>query len=118
MSGRIIAQTNLIEVRQGDSFTINIQIKKGHKPLDLNGSKLMMQVRDTDDTVMISKVADFIDSEQGKMSLILTSTDTDVSVGDYKVDIQLILPDNSIHTIFPSDVNKIGIFRITEQVTR
>ena len=39
-------------------------------------------------------------------------------VGNYKTDIQLELPDGGVNTIFPADVNKIGVFRITPQVTK
>ena len=118
MSGRILARSNLIEVRQGDSFSIRLHIKKSHQNLDLSSSKLNMQVRDNEDNIVINKQADAIDIKSGKMIFILTPEDTNVPVGDYKVDIELSLPDGSINTIFPADVNKIGIFRITEQVTR
>ena len=35
MSGRIVAHSNLIEVRQGDSFNIIVQIKKSHPNKDV-----------------------------------------------------------------------------------
>lgn len=118
MSGRILAHSNLIEVRQGDSFSIYLQIKKSHKNIDMRGSMVTMQVRDDTDHILLNKSATEIDASIGKMLLRLTPDDTNINVGEYKVDIELTLPDGSVHTIFPAEINKVGIFRITEQVTR
>lgn len=38
MTGRILQNSNVIEVRQGDSFTIRLQLKKACKDMDLTGS--------------------------------------------------------------------------------
>jgi len=43
---------------------------------------------------------------------------TKINVGDYNTDIQVTLQDGSVNTIFPSNVNQIGVFRVTEQVTK
>ncbi|MBQ9732068.1 MAG: hypothetical protein IJV97_03160 [Alphaproteobacteria bacterium] len=118
MSGRIVAHSNLIEVRQGDSFNIIVQIKKSHHDFDMQGSSLRMQVRDYEDNLLIDKTALNAETDTGKMVFILTPQDTNIPVGDYKVDIELVLPDGAINTIFPTNINKIGVFRITEQVTR
>lgn len=118
MTGRILQNSNVIEVRQGDSFTIRLQFKKACKDMDLTGSKVTMQVRDEAGSIIMDKLATEVDLAAGKVALILTPDDTDVPVGEYKADIQLYMPDGSINTIFPADVNKVGIFRVTEQVTR
>ena len=118
MTGRIVQNSNVIEVRQGDSFTIKINIHKGDYDFDLSGSKVNMQVRKMDDnTLKFDKLATEIDIQKGLVALLLTPADTNIDVGEYKTDIQLTTPDGQINTIFPSDVNKIGIFRVTEQVT-
>lgn len=118
MTGRILQNGNVIEVRQGDSFSIKLRIHKGDENIDLTGSKLEMQVRNMDDnSLKFTIVGTHIDIEKGLIALILTPTDTNIDVGDYKTDIQLTTPDGQINTIFPSDVNRIGIFRVTEQVT-
>lgn len=118
MTGRILQNGNVIEVRQGDSFSIKINIHKGEGDFDLTGSEVTMQVRKMDDNELkFSKLATEIDIQKGLVALILTPDDTSIEVGEYKTDIQLSTPDGQINTIFPSDVNKIGIFRVTEQVT-
>ena len=119
MSGRILQNSNLIEVRQGDSFTIRLQLKKKHEALDLTGSRVNMQVRNMqDDTLLFDKLATEVDILAGKVAIVLTPTDTNISVGDYKTDIQITFPDGSVNTIFPADVNRIAVFRVPEQVTR
>lgn len=115
MSGRIV--NNLIEVRQGDSFAINIQVKQNCKSVDLTGAVMLMQVRDTDNDLMFSLSGTPVDVENGKMALLLTPTQTNIDVGDYNTDIQLTTTDGSVNTIFPANVNQIAIFRVTKQVT-
>ena len=116
MTGRII--NNLIEVRQGDSFPINIQVKRGCKPVDLTGATILMQVRDENNSVMFTLSGTAVDVVNGKMALLLSPTETNIPVGDYVTDIQLTTSDGSINTIFPANVNQIATFRITEQVTQ
>lgn len=115
MSGTI--QNNLITVRQGDSFTINIEVKNGCKPLNLTGASLLMQVKDSGGNAVISVSGTDVDVAKGKMALILTSNMTNVALGDYGTDIQLTMSDGSVNTIWPQNVNQIGIFRITQQIT-
>ena len=43
MSGEI--KYSVISVRQGDSFIINIELKNGCKPVNLEGAELRMDVR-------------------------------------------------------------------------
>lgn len=118
MTGRILQNSNVIEVRQGDSFTITLNIKRDCKDVDLTGSKLNMQVRKMDDNqLMFDLLGTEIDIQAGRIALILTPAQTGIDVGDYKTDIQLTTSDGMVNTIFPADVNRIGIFRVTEQVT-
>ena len=119
MTGRILQNGNVIEVRQGDSFTIRMNITKNNSVIDFSGSKINMQVRGFEDnTLKFDLLATNIDISKGQFALIFTPTHTSLPVGDYKTDIQLTTKDGSINTIFPADVNKVGILRITEQVTR
>jgi hypothetical protein len=115
MSGRIV--NNLIEVRQGDSFAINLEIKKKCKPVDLTGATLLMQVRDSNNNLIFAVNGTDVDIKHGKIALLLTPTQTNAQVGDYNTDIQLTTADGSVNTIFPANVNQIATFRITEQVT-
>lgn len=116
MTGRIV--NNLIEVRQGDSYPINIQVKRGCKPVDLTGATMLMQVRDDDDNVMFSLLGTAVDVVNGRMALLLSPTETSIPVGDYITDIQITSADGSVNTIFPANVNQIATFRITPQVTQ
>ena len=115
MSGRVI--NNLIEIRQGDSFAMNFQIKNKCQPADLTGAVMIMQVRDENNNLMFTLTGTDVDVKNGKMALLFTPTQTSIPVGDYNTDIQITTSDGSVNTIFPADVNQIGTFRITEQVT-
>ena len=118
MTGYIWPNADLIVVRQGDSFTIRLQLKKGCDDIDLTDVKINMQVRRTDNNqLMFDLPATAIDIKQGKAALILTPEQTKIDVGDYKTDIQVTFADGTVNTIFPADVNKVATFRITEQVT-
>lgn len=119
MTGRILQNGNVIEVRQGDSFTIRMNITKNNSRIDFTDAKINMQVRGFEDnTLKFDILANTIDAGKGQFALVLTPTHTSLPVGDYKTDIQLTTNDGSINTIFPADVNKVGVLRITEQVTR
>lgn len=115
MTGRVV--NNLIEVRQGDSFQINFQFKNKCKPIDVTGSTLVMQVKDSGGNIMFTCLGEMVDAQDGKMILNITPTMSSIAVGDYNTDIQLTGADGSVNTVFPADVNAIGTFRITEQVT-
>ena len=118
MTGRIIQSSNVIEVRQGDSFTIRLQLHKCCEPIDLTDAVATMDVKNEANKVLFSKKAEVVDAVNGKLAIILTPVDTDIPVGDYVTDIQIKMSDGSVNTIFPADVNKLGTFRVTEQVTK
>lgn len=119
MTGRIIANSSVIEVRQGDSFKIKLKLAAKNKQIDLSGLKIVMQVRQqNDDALVFQKQAETVDEAAGVYMLRLSPAETSAPVGNYKTDIQLELPDGGVNTIFPADVNKIGVFRITPQVTK
>lgn len=115
MSGRII--NNLIEVRQGDSFGITLQVFINGAPADLSNNAVRMQVRDAQNEIMFERSGDIIDENKGKIVLSITPQQSSIAVGDYKCDIELETDDGSINTIWPINVNQTGIFRVTPQVT-
>lgn len=116
MAGRILP--TLIEVRQGDSFAMNIAVNDKCKPMNLTGATVLMQVRDKDSGILIFEVEGTpVDATNGKIALLLTPTQTDNPVGDYVTDIQVTTADGDVHTIYPADINKVATFRITGQVT-
>lgn len=116
MSGKI--SNNVITVRQGDSFALNLQICNEQGSVDLSDSELIMQVRNHNDALMFEICGTIVDSQNGKYAIILTPQQTNIAVGQYKCDIQLTTSDGSVNTVFPADINKIGVFSVTEQVTR
>ena len=117
MSGTI--QNNLITVRQGDSFTLDLLIKEKGQPLNLSGAGILMQVREKDGGNLLFEVSGTaVDAINGKTALLITPTETSNNVGDYVCDIQLTTAGGDVHTIWPANVNQIGTFRITEQVTQ
>lgn len=115
MSGTI--QNNVITVRQGDSFTLNFEIKNKGKPVDLTGATLLMQARNETGTVMWTLSGTAVDLVKGKIGLLLSPLQTNIAVGEYQTDIQLTIADGSVNTIWPANVNQIGTLRITAQVT-
>lgn len=118
MTGRILQNGNVIEVRQGDSFSIKLKFHRGNDSIDLTNAKLEMQVRNMEDNMLkFSVLGTPIEAQEGLMAILLTPEETKLDVGEYRTDIQLTTSDGQVNTIFPSDVNKIGIFRVTEQVT-
>lgn len=116
MSGTM--NENLITVRQGDSFTINFELKEKCEPVDLTGATMLMQVRDDSGNLMFSVTGTPVDALNGKMAILLTPLQTNIAVGDYLTDIQVTLSDGSVNTIYPANPNQIATFRVTEQITK
>ena len=117
MAGRIF--NNIIEVRQGDSFAINLAINDKCQPLDLTGATVLMQVREKDNNNLVFEVSGTaVDALNGKVALLITPEHTANAVGDYVCDIQIATSGGDVHTIYPADVNKVATFRITGQVTQ
>lgn len=116
MSGRITS--NVIEVRQGDSFTINVAVRDNCGAVNLTGATILMQVREKDSgNVVFAVTGTPVEATAGKIALLLTPEYTNSLVGDYVTDIQVTLANGEVHTIYPADVNKVATFRITPQVT-
>ena len=115
MTGRMIK--NLIEVRQGDSFVITVHLLKNGRDVDLTDSVARMQVRNKNGELVWELESTMISSDEGKMLFNIAPENSNINTGDYQCDIQLEMPDGSVNTIFPANVNQTGIFRITKQVT-
>ena len=118
MTGRILPNSSVIEVRQGDSFAIKLHIKRNDENVDLSGAELKMQARDNKDRVVLDIKGEAINLSEGKMALLITPEHSKIDVGNYNCDIQLMTMDGSVNTIFPANVNQVGILRITKQITR
>lgn len=113
MSGRIFG--NIIEVRQGDSFDISLKAFCGNKSFDMKTSTVRMQVRDLSGKMMFEIKGRVIGKDLAVLSV--TPEQSRIAVGEYECDIQLETQEGSVNTVFPPEVNRVGIFRITRQVT-
>ena len=119
MTGRILPNADIIEVRQGDSFNIKLRFKAKNKALDVSKLKVLMQVRKTEnDSLVFEKEAESVEAAQGIYLLRLTPVETSAPVGSYKTDIQVTFANGETNTIFPQSVAKVGVFRLTPQVTK
>ena len=77
MVGRILPQ--MIEVRQGDSFTIPLQFKGRDGFIDITGSELKMEVRNSiDNKIILSKKGVVDDGIKGKAHLTISPADTKI----------------------------------------
>lgn len=115
MAGVILP--NMIIVRKGDSFDIVLQFRTDDKPWNLTDCTVKMTVRNNEEKVLFSKSGEIFDVSGGKVRLKLLPADTNITPGDYKTDIQIKLKTGDIHTVYPGDVNKVAVFRITPEVT-
>lgn len=115
MSGVILP--NMIIVRKGDSFDIVLQFRTDDKPLDLTDCIVKMTVRNGEDKVLFTKSGEIFEPASGKVRLKLSPSDTNIAPADYKTDIQIRLKTGDVHTVYPGDVNKVAVFRITQEVT-
>lgn len=119
MTGTINTVSNVITIRQGDSYDLYFQFRVAcGTPIDMTNSIVRIQAVNESKETVLSKTAETIDIQKGLFCLTFTPTDTNIPAGDYQADIQFQTPDGRVHTFFPSNVNKMGILRITEQVTK
>lgn len=109
-----------IVVRQGDTFDILLQFRAGKgKEIDISGWRIKMSVYDqTGKKLQFTKEGEVFDALSGKARIELKPEDTGIEVGDYITDIQVITDQQDIHTIFPQDINRVAVFRVTGQVTK
>lgn len=106
----------MITVRKGDSFDIVFQMKADGKPMDLTDCEVKMNVKDGD-FLKFSKKGEMFEPENGKFRIKLTPAETSIDVGEYKTDVQIKLKNGDIHTIYPEDVNRVAVFKVTADVT-
>ena len=118
MTGRILP--HLIEVRQGDSFTIRLQFRNEKGFIDITGASLKMQVRNRlNNTIVLNKIGEIDDAVKGKAHIGIVPSDTKnlSTAGDYIADIQIVFASGEIHTIYPQDINKFAAFVVSQGVT-
>ena len=118
MVGRI--RPNAIEVKKGDNFTINLQLKGANGFINLTDASLKMQVRTkADGDVVLTKQGIIDDAAKGKASLCLEPKDTKSlqAGGDYVTDIQMTFGNGEVHTIFPANLSTQAAFIVSPDVT-
>ena len=106
---------NDIYIRQGDSGVINLDFN-----IDITGATIYFTAKSSiDDTenVLQKVVTTHSDPVNGITAISLNSSDTDISAGEYVYDIQINLADGAVHTVYPSNPNKIGKLFITKGVS-
>jgi hypothetical protein len=85
-----------ITLIRGDSTSITFTLTENNTPVDLTGSTVFFTAKPaltndiSDNTAVISvEVTSHTDPENGETVIPLTSSDTDVTPGDYYYDIQV-----------------------------
>lgn len=108
-----------IIVRQGDSFDILLHFrKKDGSDFDITGCSLKMTVKkEKEETPIFTAEGIILDGLKGNAIIKLSPENTEVPVGDYVTDIELHLQNGDVHTIFPENLARTGIFRVTEDIT-
>ena len=114
-----IMNKNGIIIRRGDSFDILIHFKNKHGDnLNLEACSIKMSVKNIGGTTpLFSILGEIISQEEGKARIKILPKHTKISPEDYAADIQLTLKNGDVHTVYPQDINKTAVFRITDDVT-
>lgn len=106
---------NDIYIKKGDSGAINLDFN-----IDITGSTVYFTAKtslDDSESVIQKTVTTHSNPSEGITSITLTSSDTNISAGEYYFDIQINLADGNVHTVYPSDPNKQGRLHITKGVS-
>ena len=114
MSGGIIEQSNIIEVRQGDSFDIFIHLQKNGQNINLSDAVVSLTVYDfIGSGVILKKDAVGVDLKNGKVCLEICPEDTEKMLeGDYSCTIKVHMENGRVHTFFPQGISRRGTFRV------
>ena len=67
---------------------------------------------------MFSLEAEPVDASKGIFAFVLTPVQTSLDTGEYVTDMQITAEDGTVNTFFPANVNQLGVFRVTKQVTK
>jgi hypothetical protein len=109
-------------IRRGDSAAIDLVFydddENGIKT-DITGVQIYFTIRvPTDGEIVLQKITSLHeDPINGISNIELSYIDTDLEPRTYSYDIQIIMPDGQVHTIFPLDPNITGKFFVKKGVT-
>ncbi len=112
-----ILRPGSITVRRGDSFDIVLHLMSGGRDFDLDACSVKMSVKNETGQLLLSKTGEIFASAEGKARLKLTAADTNLVPGTYRTDIQVTFKNGDVHTVFPQDINQVGVLIITPDVT-
>ena len=102
---------------RGDDKTWNLNFTDANgDPIDITGSTVFFTVKvnktDKDSDAIISKdQSSHVDAVNGQTTISLTNSDTDIKVGNYYYDIQLVDSLGIVTTIV------VGAFKVKQDVT-
>ena len=103
-----------IWVTQGDSLPILLDFHQ-----DIRDAEIKMQVRDEKGNVMIEKkTTAHLNLVKGLSLLELTANETNIPVGHYVTDMEIIFIDGTRYTFYPAQVGTIGCFHVVSQITK
>ena len=103
-----------IWVTQGDSLPILLDFHQ-----DIKNAEIKMQVRDEKGNIIIEKkTTDHVDPVKGVSLIQLTGNDTNIPVGRYVTDMEIMFIDGTRYTFYPPHVGTIGCFHVVSQITK
>jgi len=113
----LILKMTELSVYRGDDKTWNLNFTDANgDPIDLTGATVFFTIKvnktDKDSDAIISKdQSSHVDAVNGQTTISLTDSDTDVRVGNYHYDIQLVDSLGIVTTIV------VGAFKVKQEVT-
>ena len=94
-----------ISIFRGDSLDLDITVLDGdNEPIDLTGATAKFTARTHENSIdyVLEKNLDIYDPTNGKMKLVLDSTETNIDVKSYPADIEITFPDGKVKTVWKS----------------
>ncbi len=110
-------------LRKGDSDEIALNFYTDEAksvPKNITGATVYLTVKSNVgdvSNVMQKVVTSHDDAENGQTTISVTSSDTDITAGIYYYDIQINLASGEVHTVMPSDPNKMAKFIVREGIS-
>ena len=107
---------NGILVRQGDSFDITMHFKKKDgSDMDISNAQIILSVKDGSGSAVFLIEGDVTNGAQGKAVIKITPAYSAIEVGEYEANIKVIFANGDVHTIFPQDLSRNAMFKISER---
>lgn len=88
-----------LEIFQGDTKTYRITVTDGSVAIDITGYTVYFSVKQNNTGIIEKVVTSLADPENGIADIVLSSTDTDIEVGQYDYDIRLKDDSDNVYTL-------------------